>query len=88
MKRKPVFVSLDAVRSGQRIYSIISENGYSVKEVQEILNLACPQSVYRWMYGYSLPSVDNLYMLSKIFNMHMEDFLVEKGQENKTDTVE
>ena len=87
MKRKPVFASLDLVLTGQRIRSVISENGYSVKEVQEILNLACPQSIYRWMKGYTFPSIDNLYMLSKLFCVHMEDLLVEKVQESKTDIM-
>ena len=85
MKRKPAFTPLDLILTGQKIHSIIFENGYSVKEIQEILNLECPQSVYRWMKGHSLPSVDNLYMLSKILNMHMEDLLVEKAQECKKD---
>lgn len=88
MKRKPEFLSLDLILTGQRIHSIIFGKGYSVKEIQEILNLACPQSVYRWMHGYSFPSVDNLYMLSRLFDMHMEDFLVEKGQESKKDKLD
>lgn len=85
MKKKPVFLSLDLILTGQRIHSVIFGNGYSVKEIQEILKLSCPQSIYRWMKGNTLPSIDNLYMLSKLFGMHMEDLLVEKAQENKTD---
>ncbi len=87
MGRKPVFVAIDLVLTGQRIHNIIYGSGYSVKEIQEILNLACPQSIYRWMKGYTFPSIDNLYMLSKLFCVHMEDLLVEKVQDSKTDTV-
>lgn len=83
MVRKPAFVAIDLVLTGRRIHSVIFGSGYSVKEIQEILNLACPQSVYRWLHGYSLPSVDNLYMLSRLFDMHMEDLLVERAQANK-----
>lgn len=75
---KPVYISLDIILTGQRIRSVMKEKGYSVKEIQGILNLECPQSVYRWIKGYSIPSVDNLYMLSKLFCMHMEDLLVER----------
>lgn len=85
MGRKPVFVSIDPVLTGQKIHSVISENRYSVREIQEILNLACPQSVYRWMHGYALPTVDNLYMLSRLFDVHMEDLLVGKVQADKTE---
>ena len=85
MERKSIFTSLDLVRSGQRLYSVMFTNGYSVREVQEILHLSCPQSIYKWIHGTTLPSVDNLYMLSKLFNMHMEELLVEKSVENKTE---
>lgn len=80
---KPVYISLDIILTGQRIRSVMKEKGYSVKEIQGILNLECPQSVYRWIKGYSIPSVDNLYMLSKLFCMHMEDLLVERVQADK-----
>lgn len=85
MEKKTIFTSLDLVRSGQKLHSVMFTNGYSVKEVQEILNLSCPQSIYRWIRGTTLPSVDNLYMLSKLFNVHMEELLVEKNTENKTE---
>ena len=88
MKRKPVILSLDLIPTGQRIHRVMIENGYTVKQIQEILKLSCPQPIYRWMKGYTFPSIDNLYMLSKLFHMHMEDLLVEKGQEDKADTVE
>lgn len=85
MGRKPVFVSIDLILTGQRIRSVIFGSGYSVREIQEILNLACPQSVYRWMHGYALPTVDNLYMLSKLFDVPMEDLLVVKVQADESE---
>lgn len=85
MGRKPVLVAIDLILTGQRIRSVIFGSGYSVKEIQEILNLSCPQPVYRWMHGYMLPSVDNLYMLSRLFDVHMEDLLVGKAQADKTE---
>ena len=45
-----------------------------------MLNLSCPQSVYRWGRGKAMPSVDNLYMISKIFGVSMEELLVERGE--------
>ena len=32
--------------------------------------------------GQTLPSVDNLYRLSRLFDMHMEDLLVERKTES------
>lgn len=50
--------------------------GYSVKDLQQYLGLACPQPVYRWFRGSILPSVDHLLRLSELFHVHMEDLLV------------
>lgn len=85
MGRKPVLVAIDLILTGQRIRSVIFESGYSVKEIQEILKLSCPQPIYRWMHGYMLPSVDNLYMLSRLFGVHMEDLLVGKVQADRSE---
>lgn len=73
---KMKFVALDAALTGKKIKSVIKASGYSVKELQGMLGLSCPQSVYKWMSGCSLPSLDNLYMMHRIFGMHMEDMLV------------
>lgn len=81
---KPVCISLDLKLTGQRIRTVMIEHGYTVRQIQDILNLACPQPVYRWIHGYTLPSVDNLYRLSKLFCVHMEDLLVD-GAADETD---
>ena len=48
--------SLDAILSGQKIHGRILQSGYSIKEIQNMLGLECPQSVYRWLKGRSMPS--------------------------------
>ena len=44
------------------------------------LHLSCPQPVYRWLRGKTLPSVDHLYALSRLFGVHMEDLLAGCGE--------
>jgi len=77
VEEKPFCISLDLVLTGRQIHSLMIKNGYTVKKLQELLGLACPQSVYKWIHGKTLPSVDNLYRMSKIFHVHMEDMLAE-----------
>ena len=60
---------------GKNLKRRIKEAGLDVKYIQEYLHLACPQSIYRWLEGKALPSVDHLYTLSKLFHVHMEDLL-------------
>jgi len=76
-------IVLDSVLTGKKIHDVIFENGYSVKQIQEILGLSCPQPIYRWMHGNTLPTVDHLYRMHRIFGIHMEDMLVESGAEEK-----
>ena len=85
---KAVCISLDLALTGKQIHSAIKDSGYSIKQIQEMLYLSCPQPIYRWIHGYTLPSVDHLYRLSKIFCVHMEELLVEMGAGDKVDNVE
>jgi len=82
---KAVYISLDVGLTGQRIHNVMKERGYTVRQIQEMLNLSYPQPVYRWIHGYILPSTDNLYRLSKLFCVHMEDLLVEVDTGDKVD---
>ena len=49
-----------------------------MKELQEYLGLSCPQGVYQWQAGRSLPSVDNLYAVSRLWGVSMNEILVER----------
>ena len=71
--------SLDAVQTGRKIESAIKQSGYSIRELQEMLGLSCPQPIYRWIRGHTLPSIDNLYMLSRILKVPMDELLVPSG---------
>ena len=73
---KEIYAPIDAVMTGQVLHNKIRKKGYTVSEIQSKLNLSCPQSIYRWLKGKTLPSVDNLYTLSMILKVHMEELLV------------
>lgn len=70
--------NLDMLKSGQTIKEAVQSKGYTVREIQKILQFECTNSIYRWYKGIILPSVNNLYVLSKVLEVHMEDLLVEK----------
>ncbi|MDE6619171.1 MAG: helix-turn-helix domain-containing protein [Lachnospiraceae bacterium] len=82
---KAVYISLDVRLTGQRIHDVMIERGYTVRQIQEILDLSCPHPVYKWIHGCCIPSTDNLYRLSKILGVSMEDLLVEVGTGDKVD---
>lgn len=80
--RISVYANIDMERSGQRMKQMILEAGYDVKAIQNYLHLAYPQPVYRWFHGQVLPTVDHLFMLSKLLGVHMEEFLVESKKDS------
>ena len=75
LSRYPV---IDAAATGRNLRRLRLEKGYSVKELQEYLGLSCPQGVYQWQAGRSLPSVDNLYAVSRLWGVSMNEILAEK----------
>ncbi len=74
-----IFGNIDMEQSGQKMKWMLTGAGYDVKTIQNYLRLSCPQPVYRWFKGQMLPTVDHLFMLSRLLGIHMEDLLVAKG---------
>ena len=79
-KKLPRYPVIDVAATGQNIRRLRLEKGYSVNELQEYLGLSCPQGIYHWQRGTTLPSTDNLYALSKLWGISINDIL----QEEKT----
>jgi len=50
-----IFSSLDMIMTGQILKNKIRKCGYTVREIQKLLHLSCPQPIYRWMRGCTMP---------------------------------
>lgn len=68
--------ALDMLMTGEVLNHTIRKQGYTIREIQKKLKLSYPQSIYRWLSGQAMPSIDNLYKLSEILKVHMEDLLM------------
>ncbi|MCI8297966.1 MAG: helix-turn-helix transcriptional regulator [Lachnospiraceae bacterium] len=66
---------IDIYKTGQNIKHIMGMRGMAVKDVQEYLGLAAVQSIYHWFAGRCLPTVDNLYALSELLDVPMDDLV-------------
>lgn len=82
-----IYENIDMERSGKKMKQLITQAGYDVKALQKYLRLSCPQPVYRWFKGQVLPTVDHLFMMSKLLGIHMEDFLVEKEAHQSAECI-
>ena len=71
---------IDVKATGENILRRRIERGYTVLDVQRYLNLACPQSVYHWQAGRTLPNIDNFYALSVLFGTSVNDLVAEQNR--------
>ena len=79
MANRITYQNIDMQKTGRKLKRIIESEGYTPRMIQDYLHLSCVQPIYRWYKGLILPSVDHLFMLSELLNIHMEDFLVKKN---------
>ena len=70
-----MFPTIDKKETRIDIRRIMDERGITVKNVQEYLNLDSAQSVYHWLNGISMPSIDNLYALSELVCVPMDEIV-------------
>ena len=79
MSKKFVYPVIDMRATGTHIKELMDAQELSVQDVQEAMGLASPQAVYRWLKGSNMPSVDNLYALSRYLNVQVDYVIVEKA---------
>jgi len=75
---KPIYLSVKQKETGENIRRLLKSNGYTVKDVQEVMGFENPQAVYKWLSGKSLPNLENLLILSKLLNISIENGAVKK----------
>ncbi|MBQ9140319.1 MAG: helix-turn-helix transcriptional regulator [Lachnospiraceae bacterium] len=71
-----MYPTINMKATGARIKELRKAKGISVIEISEFMGFSEPQAVYKWQRGESLPTVDNLFALSRILCTSMEDILV------------
>ena len=71
-----MFPVVDKVRTGKRIQFWMGVCKLKPKDIQKYLSLSCVQTVYRWLDGTNIPSVDNLYAMTRLFGVKMSAIIV------------
>ena len=64
--------TIDKAKTGQQIRLLMEKRGVTVRDVKDALSLACVQSVYHWLDGQSMPTLDNLYALNELLKVPMD----------------
>lgn len=71
---------IDVEKTGQRIEELRKKNCLSRQEVQKALGFTSSQAIYKWERGKSVPTLDNMWALSRLFNTSIEELLVDSNE--------
>lgn len=66
----------DAREIGRHLHELMEQHEMTVKDLQKILGLSCPQTIYHWLNGDSIPTIDHLYNLSHHFGICIDELLL------------
>ena len=70
-----MFPLINKRETGVNLRRIMDKRGITPKDVQEYLGLGCVQSVYRWIDGVNMPTIDNLYALSQLLQVPIDEIV-------------
>ena len=66
---------IDMIQTGINISRLRKENGITIKRIQEAMGFNTPQAVYKWQRGESMPSLDNMLVLSQLLNTSVAEII-------------
>ena len=74
---------IDAKATGARIKELRKVCHLKVEDVARFMGFESEQAIYKWQRGDSLPTVDNLYALSRLFGTTVDDILRGSKEEDE-----
>ena len=69
------YLVIDKVSTGRRISELLKSNNITPRDLQQYLGFTTVQAIYHWLDGTSIPSVDNLVLLSHLWGIPINDIL-------------
>lgn len=75
MNYRCVYTQIDIKKTGEKIMDLLTESNIDVKTLANTIGVS-NQSVYKWVNGRSLPTLENIYQISKILNVPIDDIVI------------
>lgn len=63
-------------KTGNNIKLMREEKGFTVQKLADFMEFEAVQAVYNWQSGKTLPSLENLKLLSELFGKSLEEILI------------
>lgn len=67
---------INMTETGNNISRLRKEKGITIRQIQETMGFNTPQAIYRWMRGETMPTLDNVFALSELLNVTVEEIVV------------
>ena len=64
------------IETGNNIARLRRMKNLSVKDVQEAMGFNTPQAIFKWQRGEAMPNIDNLVILSELFDTPIDEILI------------
>lgn len=88
-KRNRIRINKD--ETAKRLRQLREENNYSIRDIQNYMNLQSSQSVYNWEKAdsKSLPKIEHAILLADLYHVHIDELIVfELIKEDITEVME
>ncbi len=74
---------IDVKATGARIRELRMANHLRVEDVAAFMGFESEQAVYKWQRGDSLPTLDNMFALSRLFSTPIDNIICCTGEEKE-----
>ena len=72
--------------TGRRINKLRKAMGLRTTDISDYLGFSEPQAVYKWFRGDSLPTLQNMFQLSQLLDLPIEDIICSVRADREMDT--
>lgn len=67
--------SINMAKTAVNIERLIDSSNLSIRELQKILGFSTANAIYKWKNGVTMPSIDNMVILSRLFGVSLDDII-------------
>ena len=68
-------ITIDMNATGKKLKEMRKRYGMTIKQIQEVCGISAA-AVCKWQNGQAIPSLDNLLILSHIWNVKIDDLII------------
>lgn len=68
--------TINMAATGANIKALIKARGLKIDDIRKVYGFNTPQSIFKWMRGEAMPSVDNLVILAHVLGVTIDNIII------------